>query len=288
MLEARALLKKSAVAEMKGDFPAAQRLRTKANNRRATTATLRAPTPTPAVETPTPTVERTEVELLDALEDVSSNLRRHMSFARHASSPHPLRNYRRRYRKVQRLHQQISSRIAQVTVPEEDWSLDTGVLLDRVFTYPSILEPPYDMFPDDWAREPNKVKGLVRRAIMREYWKRQRSSKQSRLPGSTVSIDNSIPVRPTGWVPCFHVTAGEETTPTNTNRFAALQLEERDPQGEDMRRELRRLQDQVAQLGRRLQDQGAPESSSTRSRSRTERPNPGHRPQHERYTLAPR
>jgi hypothetical protein len=135
-------LKKSVVAEIKGDVQAAQRLRAKAVNRSTGAATVRVPTSTPVQEVPTPVVERTEVELLEALEAVSSNLRRHMSFARHATSPHPLRNYRRRYRKVQRLHQQISSRIVQSTVPNEDWSLDTGILLDKVFTYPSTLEPP--------------------------------------------------------------------------------------------------------------------------------------------------
>jgi len=64
-----------------------------------------------------------------------------MSFACHATSPHPLHNYRRKYRKVQRLHQQIYSRIARSTVPEEDWSLDTRVLLDKMFTYHCTLEP---------------------------------------------------------------------------------------------------------------------------------------------------
>jgi succinylglutamate desuccinylase len=116
-----------------------------------------------------PTVERTEAELLEALEAVSSNLRRYMSYARHSSSPHPLRNYRRKYRKVQRLHQQVAFRMAQSTVPQEDWSLNTGVLLNKVFTYPSTLEASYDVFPDEWAREPAKVKDLVRRTIMREY-----------------------------------------------------------------------------------------------------------------------
>jgi len=50
--------------------------------------------------------------------------------------------------------------------------------------------------------------------------------------------------------------------------------------------ELRRLQNQVAQLGRRLQN--APESSSARFRSGAERRVPSYRPQHRRQTLAPR
>ena len=287
MIEAQALLKKSVVADMKGDVRAAQQPRAKAVNRRAATTTLCTPTPTNVQEVPALAVERTEVELLEALEATSGDLRRKMSFARHEASPHPLRNYRRKYRKVQRLHQQISSRIAQSTVPDEDWSLDTGVVLDKVFTYPSTLEPPYDVFPDEWAHEPGKIKSLVRRMIMREYWKRQRSSKQTRLPGPTASLVNSTPIRPTGWVSCYHATANEEPTIANTNKFAVLQTNESAPQDEGMRQELRRLQDQVAQLGRRLQQREAPEMSSARARGRAERPVPSRRPQHERQTLAP-
>jgi hypothetical protein len=59
--------------------------------------------------------------------------------------------------------------MAQSTVPQEDCSLNTGVLLDKVFTYPSTLEAPYDVFPDEWAREPAKIKDLVQRTIMRKY-----------------------------------------------------------------------------------------------------------------------
>ena len=158
MLEARALLKKLVVEEVKGDLRAAQQLRAKATNRRATVAVTQAPIPTLTPDAPTASVQHTEVELLEALEEVSSLLRRQMSSARHASSPHPLRNYRRKYRKVQQLHQLISSRIAQCTVPKEDWSLDTTILIGKVCTYPSILEPPYDLFPDDWAHELAKIK----------------------------------------------------------------------------------------------------------------------------------
>jgi hypothetical protein len=87
--------------------------------------------------------------------------------------------------------------MAQSTVPQEDWSLDTGVLLDKVFTYPRTLEAPYDAFPDEWAHEPAKVKDLVRHVIMREYWKRRRSSKQSCFPGPTSSFSNDEPIHPT-------------------------------------------------------------------------------------------
>ena len=92
-----------------------------------------------------------------------------MANARLSDSPHPLCNYRRKYRKEQLLHQQIASRIAQSTMPEEDWSLGTMDLADKVFTYRSTLTPPYDLFPDDWAYEPCRVKELVRRAIMKEF-----------------------------------------------------------------------------------------------------------------------
>ena len=54
-------------------------------------------------------------------------------------------------------------------MPEEDWSLGAMDLADKVFTYRSTLTPPYDLFPDDWAYEPCKVKELVRRAIMKEF-----------------------------------------------------------------------------------------------------------------------
>lgn len=120
MMEARTLLKKSAVAEIKGDIRGAQQLRVKANNRRATSAALRTSTTTPPQDAPVLAVQHTEVELLEALEAVSSHLRQQMMYARRASSPHPLRNYRRKYHKVQRLHQQVSARIAQSAIPQED------------------------------------------------------------------------------------------------------------------------------------------------------------------------
>jgi hypothetical protein len=75
MLEARALLKKSVVADIKGDVQVAQRLRMKATNTRTGAATIRAPVTPHVEEVAAPTVERTKVELLEALEAVSSNLR---------------------------------------------------------------------------------------------------------------------------------------------------------------------------------------------------------------------
>jgi hypothetical protein len=44
-------------------------------------------------------------------------------------------------------------------------------LAHKVFTYGNTLNPPYDLFPDQWANEPSKIKELVRWAIMREFWK---------------------------------------------------------------------------------------------------------------------
>jgi hypothetical protein len=75
-----------------------------------------------------------------------------------------------------------------------------------VFNYPSQLEPPYDLFPDEWANEPTKIKELVRRTIMKEYWKRRRSNKQPHLPGPTMAFsrDYGITTHPSNWAPCFH------------------------------------------------------------------------------------
>ena len=206
MLEARALLKESTRADMKGDLEAAQRLRVKAANKRAGATNLQtSATMTLPLKPPTPTPRRTEVELLEGLEAISDNLRRLMANARLSESPHPLRNYRRKYRKVQLLHQQITSRIAQSTVPEEDWFLGARDLADKVFTYRSSMTPPYDLFPDEWAYEPYKVKQLVRKAIMKEFWKR-RSRKEPVLPGPTVSI-NLEDARRGAWAPCLHTSA---------------------------------------------------------------------------------
>ncbi|KAF0929058.1 hypothetical protein E2562_015173 [Oryza meyeriana var. granulata] len=154
MLEARTLLKESAVAEIKRDIQAAQRLRFKAANRGSSTASLRISIPPAAPKPSTPIVQHMEMELLEALEAIFDNLRRHMSHARRAYSPHPLCNYRRKYHKVQQLHQLVSSCIAQGTVLEEDWSLGAFDLTDKVFKYPNMLEPPYNLFLDEWAHEP--------------------------------------------------------------------------------------------------------------------------------------
>jgi hypothetical protein len=113
MLEARALLKETTRAEIKGDEEAAQRLRVKAANRRTGVASLRVPTPTSTPTPPTPTTRRIKVELIKGLEAASYILRRQMASARLSDSPHPLRNCRRKYRKVQWLQQQISSQIAE-------------------------------------------------------------------------------------------------------------------------------------------------------------------------------
>src|SRR5579859_2146684 len=68
MVQARTLLKRSAIAEVRGDMHTAQRLRVQANNRRASHATLPTGTSALAQSTPVPPVEHTEVELLEALE----------------------------------------------------------------------------------------------------------------------------------------------------------------------------------------------------------------------------
>jgi len=159
-------------------------------------------------------------------------------------------------------------------------------LSHKVFVYPSTVEPPYNLFPDDWAYELTKVKELVRHTIMREYWKRHRSNKQHYITVPTTVFNNTIPIQPTGWVSCLHTTMTSDAPSSNANRFAPLQAQETTPRNEDVQEELRRLQDQVAQLGRRLH--GAPESSSAQFRSGVDRRAPTYRPQHEHLSLAPR
>ena len=117
-------------------------------------------------------------------------------------------------------------------MPEEDWSLGAMDLADKVFTYRSTLTPPYDLFPDDWAYEPCKVKELVRRTIMKEFWKR-RSRKEPVLPGPTVSL-NIGDTRRGAWAPCLHnSTVGGRSLPNN-NRFSTLRHEAPAPWDEDL------------------------------------------------------
>lgn len=106
---------------------------------------------------------------------------------------------------------------------------------------------------------------------MREYWKKHRSNKKPHLSELTTVLDNRVPIHPTGWALCLHVTTIDNTSP-NANKFAALQTEDHAPQAKGVREELRRLQDQLARLGRRLHD--TLESSSSRTRSRIERYTP--------------
>ncbi|KAM0829813.1 hypothetical protein ACQ4PT_066636 [Festuca glaucescens] len=290
MLEAHALLKNSVMTEMKGNTEAAQRLRVQAANRRAAATLVRAPTPGAEPEIPKPIAQRTEVELLEALEAVSFDLRRLMTNARLSRSPHRLRNHRRKYQKVQHLHPMISSRIAQSAVPNEDWSLGAMEIAHKVFTYGNTLNPPYDLFPDQWANEPSKVKELVQRAIMREFWK-QRSRKQPVLPGHTTSfnLDDGSLHPPSMWAPCLHTSAGDgRSSSTTNNRFAVLQNEAPAPRDEDLRQELRQLQNHMSHLQRRLDGHVDQPESSAQGASRNRRPAQTHHPQHERQTLAPR
>ncbi|KAF0918695.1 hypothetical protein E2562_025821 [Oryza meyeriana var. granulata] len=253
MLEARTLLKVSVVAEIKGDIQAAQKLRLKAANKRSSTASLRNSTLIAIPKPPAPIVQHTKVELLEALEAVSDNLCWHMSHARRACSPHPLRNYQRKYHKVQRLHQLVSSRIAQGAVPEEDWCLGAFDLADKVFKYPNTLEPPYDLFPDEWAHEPTKIKEQVRHAIMKEYWKR-RSQEHIVLPGAATSFNYNTytPRLQSTWEPCLHLSAVGGSSNNNDNRFAVLRSKAPAPRDENLRQELQELQDRMSRLGRRL------------------------------------
>jgi hypothetical protein len=100
MLEARAMLKKSTMADIKGDAGASQCLRTKAANMGQGAVSLHAPTTMSYSELPSPMTRRTEGEVLEGLEIASKDLRRLVTNARSSDSPHPLRNYRRKYRKV--------------------------------------------------------------------------------------------------------------------------------------------------------------------------------------------
>lgn len=287
MLEARCFLKKAVITELKGDVEGAQQLRGKASNRRAQAASLYTPPKINEQDIPKPTVQRSEVELLESLEAVSSNLRRLMTNARLTNSPHPLRNYRRKYSKVQRLHQLVRSRIAQSTVPDVDWSLNAMELADKVFKYRSTLTPPYDMFPDEWAHEPNKVKLLVRQEIMREFWKR-RSQKTTLLPGPTAAYTkHGDPPRQRSWEPCLHISAAGASSSINTsNKFAVLTSEAPAPRNDDLRQEFRRLQ--VNQLQRQLSHPEAPESSTTRTGVGVRYPISNYRPQRDHRTCAPR
>lgn len=212
-----------------------------------------------------------------------------MTNARLTNSPHPLRNYRRKYSKVQRLHQLVRSRIAQSTVPDVDWSLNAMELADKVFKYRSTLTPPYDMFPDEWAHEPNKVKLLVRQEIMREFWKR-RSQKTTLLPGPTAAYTkHGDPPRQRSWEPCLHISAAGVSSSINTsNRFAVLAAEAPAPRNDDLRQEFRRLRDQMNQLQRQLSRPEAPESSTTRTGGGVRYPISNYRPQRDHRTWAPR
>ena len=126
-------------------------------------------------------------------------------------------------------------------------------LAHKVFTFPSTLTPPYDLFPDQWANEPSKVKELVRRAIMREFWKR-RSRKQPALPGRTTAfdLDNCSVCPPSMWAPCLHMSAGDGRSFPN-NKLSVLRNEAPTPREEDLRQELCHLQDQMGYLQRRLE-----------------------------------
>lgn len=153
-------------------------------------------------------------------------------------------------------------------------------LSHKVFTYPSTVESSYNLFPNGWAYELAKIKELMRRTIMQEYWKRRYSNKQPYITRLTTIIDNSIPVQPTRWVSCLHLTVTNDAPSPNANRFASLQAQETVARNEGVREELCPLQDQVAQLGRRLH--GVSESSLAQFRSKAERHAPTHHPQHER------
>jgi hypothetical protein len=141
LLEARALLKESTMADIKGDAEAFQCPHAKTISKMAGAASLCAPTPT----------LQNEVELLKGLEDASQDLRRLVTNTRTSASPHPLRNYRRKYRKVQRLHQQMSSRIAQNAVLDKDWSFDAKDVADKVLAC--------DLLPDKRVSKSSRVKG---------------------------------------------------------------------------------------------------------------------------------
>ncbi|KAK1611872.1 hypothetical protein QYE76_035545 [Lolium multiflorum] len=204
MLEARALLKESTRASINGSTEASQRLQAKAASKKAGVASLRAPK----------TIWRNELELLKGLEDASQNLRRLVTNARSSDSPHPLRNYRRKYRKVQRLHQQMSSRIAQNAVLDEDWSFGAKDLADEVLSC--------DLLPDKRASESSSVKEVVRRAIMKEVWKRC-SCKEHVLPGYT-AYTNSEDARGGMCAPCFHTSMIDDRPIRSDNRFTVIRI----------------------------------------------------------------
>jgi hypothetical protein len=113
-------------------------------------------------------------------------------------------------------------------VAEEDWSLGARDLADKVFTYVNTITPLYDLFPDEWANEPLKIKQMVRRIIMKEFWK-QRSCKEPILLGPTISFNLKDCWQGT-WAPCLHASM-----------------------------------DQMDIIQRRLHDQGAPRTSLTRA-----------------------
>jgi hypothetical protein len=76
MLKARAMLKKSTMADIKGDAGASQCLRTKAANMRHGAVSLHAPTTMSYSELPSSMTRRTEGEVLEGLEIASKDLLR--------------------------------------------------------------------------------------------------------------------------------------------------------------------------------------------------------------------
>lgn len=124
---------------------------------------------------------------------------------------------------------------------------------------------------------------------MKEFWKR-RSCKQPILPGQTVYLDNNDGAfRQSKWTPCLQISvAGDPSSSHTNNRFVVLSTEAPTPCDENLRQVLRRPQYRVSQLGSRLQEHNAPESSPTQAGGRLRCHISSHRPQHKRQTLSPR
>ncbi|KAL6596616.1 hypothetical protein ACP70R_047259 [Stipagrostis hirtigluma subsp. patula] len=99
--------------------------------------------------------KRTELQLLESLDEARKILRQKIAEARRAHLPHAQRNWRRKYAKTLRLREKIASRLAP---QDEDWS--------------SMGTSPDGLFPSEWANHSEKAKSLIRKVVKEELRKR--------------------------------------------------------------------------------------------------------------------
>jgi hypothetical protein len=167
-------------------------------------------------------------EVFDALHNAAYKLSLSMRKAQFSGKANTAHNYKRKRSQVKGLYAALTDRVAQDTSSDEE---------PHSVVYSDDVDTPYVLSVKE--KGPYELKGLIRKAIMNEFWTRT-----MRCPSYFLGCKTLMLSQPATLVSVNHITTDDITK----NNFAALSSEVPTPHSDQLQQLFQQLQTQMRQL----------------------------------------